>query len=114
MNAVAKEVSQTPITDALSSSYHADSCAIKLARKLETDLTAARAELARPACTDENGSWHNPDDLAHIAALIAALESVITDCERTMKGCRVGSLVVPRRSVVTAARATLAQVRGAA
>ena len=40
------------------------------------DLAAAEAELSKPACTDANGSWHNPDDLATIAELREALYAV--------------------------------------
>lgn len=40
--------------------------------RMSRELLAARAtlkEFQRPPCTDEQGSWHNPDDLALIERL---------------------------------------------
>ena len=46
-------------------------------------LAKALAELNKPACTDENGTWHNPDDLRDLAghgATIIQLSDELAAC----------------------------------
>ena len=44
---------------------------------------ALKDELSKPACTDENGTWHNPDDLRDLAghgATIIQLSDELAAC----------------------------------